>query len=93
MPVWFWIVIGAAVLLLLGGKSGVKQEKGGSGKTYRIDRPHYMEEDESECSACGARFREKVMVCPRCGAVFAGARENQDEWFEEFMEYEDDEDE
>ena len=86
MPVWFWIVIGIVLLALLSGNKGSSGKKASSGKPFRIDHPHYMSEDESECSVCGARFREKVMECPNCGARFGTATENQDEWYEEFEE-------
>lgn len=72
MPVWFWIVIGAVVLgALFGGKNSGK--KTASGQPFRIDHPHYIDDDDCECSRCGARFKEKVMECPRCGARFGMA--------------------
>ena len=86
MPVWFWIIIGVVLLALLAGNKGSSGKKASSGRPFRIDHPHYMSEDESECSVCGARFREKVMECPKCGARFGTATENQDEWYEEFEE-------
>ena len=85
-------VIGGVLVLFLiaalaGGKNGKKCSSGSSGRPrVRIDHPHYMSDDESECSVCGTRFREKVMECPKCGARFGTATENQDEWFEEFDE-------
>ena len=92
MPVWFWIIIGVVLLALLSGNKGSSGKKASSGRPFRIDHPHYMSEDESECSVCGARFREKVMECPRCGARFGTAREDDLEFMEEMEIFDGDED-
>jgi len=91
MPVWFWIVIGAVVLgALFGGKNSGK--KTASGQPFRIDHPHYIDDDDCECSRCGARFKEKVMECPRCGARFGMAREDDLEFIEEMEIFDGDDD-
>lgn len=91
MQVVLWIVIGLVIFAVL-ADSG-KKDTGSNGKPTRIDHPHYFEEDEHECSVCGARFRGKSMTCPKCGAKFTGTKEDDEEFIEE-MElwdgYEDD---
>ena len=82
MPAWFWIIIGVVILGALSGERG-NGKKSSSGKPLRIDHPHYMEEDDCECSRCGARFREKTMECPQCGAQFGTAQEDDLEFIEE----------
>lgn len=52
----------------------------------RIDFPHYITEDESQCSVCGARFLERLPVCPVCGARFGSLETDEREWDEEFDE-------
>ena len=86
-----WVIIAAVVVLALlsGGK---KKPSGASGKPTRIDHPHYIDVDDYECSVCGARFRNKGMVCPKCGARFAGIKEDDDEFIEEMVIWDDDDD-
>jgi len=55
-------------------------------KGTRIDHPHYVTDDEYECSVCGRRFMKNVLTCPCCGAVFTRVVTNNDEWAEEFDE-------
>ena len=84
---WIWLVIGIVLLgLLSGGSKNSGRRTGGSGGAARIDHPHYITEDESECSVCGARFPDKLPVCPRCGARFGTAETDEREWDEEFDE-------
>lgn len=91
MPVWIWVIIGVVILgALFGGKGG--GERVSSGQPFRIDHPHYMEDDDCECSRCGAQFKEKVMECPRCGARFGTAREDDLEFIEEMEIFDGDED-
>lgn len=95
MGAWFWVILGGLVLLAAcSGKSGQKKSGGSGGEqeTRRIDHPHYIDLDESECPQCGARFREKTMVCPRCGARFSGTTENETEFIEEMVLWDDDDD-
>ena len=84
-----WVIIGAAVVLGLlssGNKKGVsKPEPRG---TVRIDRPHVIDDDDYECSACHRRFRKDVMACPYCGTRFTGRIEDTEEWDEEEDELE-----
>ena len=86
MSAGLWIAIGAGAVILAalagstaGNKSRPAEKKG----PYRIDRPHAEDPDDFECSVCHRRFRKNVMVCPLCGARFAGRvkdnRELEDE--------------
>ena len=84
MSAVFWIILGAAVLAACCG--GKKQR--GPEKVLRIDHPHAFDADEYECSVCGARFRKKSKVCPRCGARFEATKEDNTEFEEEMMEEE-----
>ena len=86
----FWIIIGVLALLLLGGGNSRKKPASRDGAT-RIDRMHYYEPDDCECSVCGARFGKKSMVCPKCGAKFSAAKEDDGEFIEELDFWEDDE--
>ena len=83
-----WIVAGIVFLLVLfsGGKKG--DRKTASGGPKRIDRPHVIDPEDYECSACRRRFREDVMVCPYCGARFTGRVTDEEEWDEEEDELE-----
>lgn len=85
MSAFLWIIIGAVALAACFG--GKKQSS--RNKVLRIDHPHYYDTDDYECSVCGARFRKNSMVCPRCGARFAGTKEDDTEFDEEMMEEED----
>ena len=91
MSAIIWVVIGAAVLAAcFSNKKGRTADSAdGRRETLRIDRPHYYDADDYECSACGARFRKKSMVCPRCGARFDGSKEDETEFEEEMLEEED----
>ena len=82
---WFWIIVFILAVLLIAGAGG-KDNKRRQSKPYRIDHPHYITEDESECSVCGARFSKKLSSCPKCGAVFESAEKDEREWDEEFDE-------
>ena len=92
MPAWLWIVIGAVVLGALCGGNGKNSRKASSGRPFRIDRPHYLEDDDCQCSRCGARFREKTMVCPRCGARFGTSTTDDLEFIEEMEIWDGDDD-
>ena len=86
-----WIVIGLVILIACAGSSGKGGKRSGSrGKPTRIDHPHYFDEDDHECSVCGARFRGKGMVCPKCGARFTGTKEDDGEFIEEMVIWDDD---
>lgn len=80
-----WVIIAAAVILALlsGGNKSDKSSKSPGG-TVRIDRPHVIDDDDYECSACHRRFRKDVMACPYCGARFTSRVKDEDEFiFEE----------
>ena len=87
--IWILVILGVLAALLGGGK---KKPASGEGPV-RIDHPHYMDEDDHECSVCGARFTGKgIMACPRCGAKFAATREDDGEFMEEMELWDGDED-
>ena len=89
MPTVLWIVIGVIILAALsGGKGKGSKSVGSKGQPIRIDHPHIISEDESECSVCGKRFRGKSSVCPACGARFAGSKDDYEEFDEEEDELE-----
>ncbi len=77
MPTALWIVIGVIILAALSGGKG-KGSKSASSKEqpFRIDHPHVISDDESECFVCGKRFRRKSSVCPACGAQFTSSKED-----------------
>ena len=85
------------VIILLWICSSLSKEKEGKnatsqGMSTRIDHPHYFEEDDHECSVCGTRFRGKSMTCPKCGAKFTGTREDDGEFMEEMVVWDDEDD-
>ena len=91
MPTVVWIVIGLVILIACAGSSQKTGKRSGSrGKPVRIDRPHYYDEDDHECSVCGARFRGKGTVCPKCGVRFSGTKEDDGEFIEEMITLDDD---
>ena len=89
MSIAIWIVIGLVVLVACaaGGKG---KDMLSPKKPTRIDHPHYIDVDDYECSVCGARFRKKGMVCPKCGTRFQGTKEDEDEFIEEMVVWDDD---
>lgn len=85
-----WIIIGIVILAAcFSGKGNIKAN-GSRGKPTRIDHPHYIDVDDYECSVCGARFRKKGMVCPKCGTHFQGTKEDENEFIEEMVIWDDD---
>ena len=89
MPTVLWIVIGVIIFAALsGGKGKGSKSVGSKGQPIRIDHPHIISDDESECSICGKRFRRKSSVCPACGARFAGSKEDYEGFDEEEDELE-----
>lgn len=94
MPTILWVIIGAAIVagLLTGGNGRSHKSKGSGGRPVRVDHPHYFEPDDHECSVCGARFRGKGMTCPKCGSRFAGTKEDDTEFIEEMVVWDDDDD-
>ena len=90
MSIIFWLAIVGVILAAVVGSG--KKSTGSREKPTRIDHPHYFEEDEHECSVCGARFRGKSMTCPKCGAKFTGTKEDDEEFIEEMELWDGDED-
>ncbi len=89
MPAVLWIVIGVIILAALSGSKGKGSKSVSSkGQPVRIDHPHVISDDESECSVCGKRFRGKPSICPSCGARFTGRKEDYEEFDEEEDELE-----
>ena len=79
---WLWILIPAAVLLLLvsGGKRNTEEQRKNE-PSHWIYHPHVLEKDDYECSRCHARFRQESPVCSRCGARMTGKTvKNEEEW-------------
>ena len=92
MSVSVWIALGLLFLLVLGGSSSKgKKTSGSSGGAKRIDREHYYDPDDHECSVCGARFEGDSMICPNCGARFEKTEEDDDEFIDEMLFWEEDE--
>ena len=91
MPAVGWIVIAAVILaiLLIGSASNGRKSSGTKGKAARVDRPHYYDRDEHECSVCGARFRQNTMTCLRCGARFGAVKKDDREFIEEMTDEDD----
>lgn len=93
MSTVLWIVVGVIVLAALSGsKSKDSKPAGSKGQPFRIDHPHYISNDVSECSKCGARFRTKAMICPKCGARFGATKEDDGEFIEEMELWDGDDD-
>ena len=84
-------LISAAVLalLLIGSASNGRKKPGKKGKAARVDRPHYYDRDDHECSVCGARFRQDTMTCPRCGTRFDVVKKDDREFIEEMTDEDD----
>ena len=91
MSAVFWIVIGVIIFCAL-ADSGKKRNASTKEKPTRIDHPHYFEEDDHECSVCRTRFRGKSMTCPKCGTRFAGTKEDDREFMEEMVIWDDEDD-
>ena len=83
-----WIAGGSLVLFLVVSLFSGKGKKTGSHERprVRIDHPHYMTEDESECTICGKRIPAYSSSCPNCGVRFNTVKEDEEEWDEEFDE-------
>ena len=85
-----WIIIGIVILVACFSGKENRKACGSRGEPTRSDHPHYIEVVDYECSVCGARFRKKGMVCPKCGARFQKTMENEDEFIEEMVIWDDD---
>ncbi len=91
MSAVFWIVIGVIIFCAL-ADNGKKRNASSKGRPVRIDHPHYFEADDHECSVCGTRFRGKSMTCPKCGTKFTGTRDDDGEFLEEMVFWDDEDD-
>ena len=80
-----WIALIILIILLI-ASTGNKGNRNRQTKPYRIDHPHYITDDESECAICGARFSKKLLSCPGCGVRFDSVEKDEEEWYEEFDE-------
>ncbi len=49
----------------------------------RITHPHYIDDDEYECTICGRRFDRNQMSCPHCGVRFTETKTDYEEYDEE----------
>lgn len=86
-----WIFLIGSGLLLIGavlGKTAPSQPSGTG--TKRINHLHYIDVDEYECPKCGARFKKNLMTCPRCSTKFTGTKDNEDQFIEEMVLWDDD---
>ena len=91
MSTGLWIMIGAGAVIIaavLGSSAGKEGRSAEKKAPYRIDRPHVVEPEDYECSVCHKRFRKNVMVCPLCGARFAGRVKDSREFDDEEEELE-----
>ena len=88
-----WIVLAVLVLSAFVSDSKGKGRKKAAprGKPALIEHPHYLKEDDYECSACGARFRKEGASCPGCGARFEEKRVDDGEFLEEMELWDGDE--
>ncbi|QUC66106.1 hypothetical protein [Aristaeella hokkaidonensis] len=88
------LIIFIVILLLIcfGFSKGKYNKKAGPKESVRLYIPHYMKEDEYKCPVCKARFWKDYMVCPNCGTKFTGTREDDGEFMEEMVIWEDDDD-
>ena len=80
--------VSSTIVALSGSKGKGSKSTSSKGQPVRIDHPHVISDDESECSVCGKRFRGKRSVCPSCGARFANSKEDYEEFDEEEDELE-----
>ena len=75
-----------AFLCGLSGKGKVNEER----PRTRICHEHYMSPDEYECTVCGARFGKDVKTCPNCGVRFNRTEDDDEEFIEEMVIWDDD---
>ena len=83
MSTALWILIGVVILAACSGAGKGVSRKG----PHRIDRPHYIDDDDYECSVCGRRFDREQMSCPYCGSTFTDTEKDYGEFDEEEDEW------
>jgi len=89
MPTAVWIVMGVIILAAISGsRRKGRKSVDSKGQPFRIDHPHVISGDESECSVCGKRFRGKRSACPACGVRFENSKVDDEEFDEEEDELE-----
>lgn len=56
------------------------------GKAYWTQHTHLFEDDEYECSACGAMHDKPYAVCPNCNSHMGKVKYDAS-WVDEMAEY------
>ena len=95
MPIGISIIVAIILLWICSDliKDKEKEKKKvGLKESVRLFVPHYMKEDEYKCPVCKARFWKDYMVCPNCGIKFTGTREDDGEFMEEMVIWDDEDD-
>ena len=92
-------VLGILIVLGFIGLLTYKPQKPAQSKSserprIRIAHPHYIDDDDYECTICGRRFEHNQMSCPHCGVRFTETKEDYEEYEEEEdeLDYWDEED-
>ena len=93
-PMWLVIVVAIVLLWVCSDmmKENEKKKRVEKREAVRLFIPHYMKEDEYKCPVCKARFWKDYMVCPNCGTKFTGTREDDGEFVEEMVIWDDEDD-
>ena len=93
-PMWLVIVVAIVLLWVCSDmmKENEKKKRVEKREAVRQIIPHYMKEDEYKCPVCKARFWKDYMVCPNCGTKFTGTREDDGEFMEEMVIWDDEDD-
>ena len=98
MPIALSIIMLIVLLYVCVGEMGKgKKDKdakkmAGTHEVVRLYIPHYMKDDEYKCPVCKARFWKDYMVCPNCGTKFTGTKEDDGEFMEEMVIWDDEDD-
>ena len=75
------LFIAASVGARFAGRAGSSEKP-----RTRIERPHYISEDEYECGICGKRFDSPLSACPYCGVRFNRTETDEREYDDELEE-------
>ena len=90
MPIAISIIFAIILLWICSDLSKENDKKKARPKeSVRLFVPHFMEDDEYKCPVCKARFWKDYMVCPNCGTRFTGTREDDGEFMEEMVTWDD----